>query len=178
VGVHAVLPAVFCLPTLDTLSLSLSHSLTPPQAATLPAPELAHLLCTHLQQQELALLWAIQSLAALCTGPQLEATLLSLTSASERAQLAGLPVLMSSLGEKLKGGDRALMWAYGAFKAHNCEQGLVCGGGEGGLLDSGCGLGRVWKQGADVGGWVEGTGGGVGGRLLERGGEGEKGRVC
>jgi hypothetical protein len=68
-----------------------------------------------MEQQELALLWAIQRLAALQTGPQLESSLVGLTTSAERSQLERLPVLMMGLGELVKR-DRGIMWAYAALK--------------------------------------------------------------
>jgi hypothetical protein len=80
-----------------------------------------------MEQQELALLWAIQRLAALQTGPQLESSLVGLTTSAERSQLERLPVLMMGLGEVVKR-DRSMMWAYAALK-HSMVRRLVLGGG-------------------------------------------------
>lgn len=49
------------------------------------------------------------------TGPQLEATLVGLTTVTERVQLGQLPMLVTALGEEVKG-NRNLMWAYAAIK--------------------------------------------------------------
>jgi hypothetical protein len=68
-----------------------------------------------MEQQELALLWAIQRLAALQTGPQLESSLVGLTTSAERSHLERLPVLMMGLGELVKR-DRGTMWAYAALR--------------------------------------------------------------
>lgn len=89
----------------------------PPQTAGVPAHDLALRLCTHLEQQELALLWALKSLAALLTGPQLEGAVVGLISPTERGQLEQLPVLMAQMGETLKRGeDRKMMWVFGALR--------------------------------------------------------------
>lgn len=103
------------------------------QAATFPAHDLVFRLCTHLEHQEQALLWALRSLAALQTGPQLEASVVGLVSSAERAQLEQLPVLMTSMGECLKrGGDRdKMMWVYAALKnipVRGAAGGRVAGG--------------------------------------------------
>lgn len=87
--------------------------------STLPESQLAHSLCQHLQQQELALLWAMQCLSVRTTGPQLESTLVGLTTSAERSKLAQLAVLMTSLGECVKAqgpGERKMMWVYAALR--------------------------------------------------------------
>lgn len=97
----------------------------------MPANELVCRLCSHLEQQEQALLWALRCLAALQTGPQLESSVVGLISSAERGQLEQLPVLMCHMGELLKrGSDRdKMMWVYNALK--NIPVSDLGGGGKG-----------------------------------------------
>jgi hypothetical protein len=61
----------------------------------------------------------MQRLSVRTTGPQLESTLVGLTTSTERSKLAQLAVLMTSLGECVKAqgpGERKMMWVYAALR--------------------------------------------------------------